>query len=61
MTTFPMADEEASMLKCPTCEHTLERTNRTRLMRLLFGSKRYYCWSCHRDYLYLLGYFIPLH
>lgn len=61
MTTLLPAEEDAGVLKCPACEHTLERTSRTRFMRLLIGSKRYYCWSCHREYLYFLGYFLPLH
>jgi len=60
MTTFPLADEDADVLNCPACEHTLERTNRTLFMRLLIGSKRYYCWSCHREYLYFLGYLFML-
>jgi hypothetical protein len=32
----------------------MERTPRKLLMRLLLGSKRYYCWSCNRAYLYFL-------
>ena len=61
MSALPLADDDAGVLKCPACKHTLERNNRTLFMRLLLGSKRYYCWSCHRDYLRFLGYFFPLH
>jgi hypothetical protein len=49
-----------SVPKCPACAETLERTGRTALMRILIGSRRYYCWNCRRGFLYFLGYQIPL-
>lgn len=46
--------------KCPACAESMERTGRTSLMRILIGSKRYYCWNCCRGYLRFLGLSIPL-
>ena len=54
MTTFAPVDEETGIPKCPACKRSMERTPRTLFMRFLIGSKRYYCWSCHREYLYFL-------
>lgn len=44
---------------CPACDEPLERMRRAKLMRILVGSKRYYCWHCFRGYLYFLGYLLP--
>jgi len=59
MTTDALADGESEVVKCPSCDDPLERVSRSALMRTLIGSKRYYCWFCHRGYLYFLGHLFP--
>ena len=46
--------------ECPACRNAMRRLSRTVLMRALIGSKLYGCGHCHREYLYFLGYFIPV-
>jgi len=60
MTTLALADEKSGVLKCPACENSLERISRTAFMRVLIGSKRYYCWHCHQEYLYFLRNYFSL-
>ena len=42
----------AGIKKCPECDDTLERIDRTFLMRIFAGSKRYQCPVCKRTYFF---------
>ena len=53
------AYDKKSAPKCPACDEPLDRVGRAALMRVLIGSKRYYCRHCFRGYLNFLGYLIP--
>lgn len=54
-----LALDESGVVKCPACEERMERIRRSALMRVLIGSKRYYCRYCDKAYLYFLGYLFP--
>jgi len=41
--------------KCLTCKDSLTRVPRTPLQRLLPGSARYYCSTCHKHFFKFLG------
>lgn len=46
--------------ECPACNKAMERFSRSVLMRVLIGSKLYGCGHCRREYLYFLGFLIPI-
>jgi hypothetical protein len=54
------AYQKKGVPNCPACDEPLERVGRAALMRVLIGSKRYYCRHCFRGYLSFLGYLLPL-
>ena len=51
--------EKSTEPVCPACDEHMERLRRRAVMRILIGSKYYYCWHCHRGYLRFLGTLIP--
>ena len=60
MASPALAYKKKGVPNCPACGELMERTPRSLVMRVLIGSKRYYCWNCFRGYLRFLGYLLPL-
>ena len=61
MTNEATADKKRSLVKCPGpgCKETMQRIGRTFFMRLLIGSKCYYCRECRQQFLVFLGHYFP--
>ena len=51
---MPLPVRDKDRIPCPYCMRPVERISRTRLMRLLPGSKRFECTRCEQHFFRFL-------